>query len=311
MKTKTDLRSVFAFMDKFRTEKACRNYLENLRWPNGIYYCPRCGSDKTIKFATGKGYNCNACRKPFSLTKGTIFERSHISLTKWFYALHLCINARQGVSSITLSKELGITQPNAWRMEHRIRYAMRNCTLMKLEGIIELDETYVGGRNHNRHKDKKVPHSQGRSTADKTPVFGIMQRDGRKVCTFTLNNVRGKVLKLFTKVRVKRGSTVMTDEYPAYRGLQRLGYNHKRCNHKLGQYVVDGAHTNTLEGFWSSLKNGIRSTYHNVSRKYLSFYAKEYEFKYNAKSDSFNETFDRLLSQFFGKSLPAFKLTNR
>lgn len=285
------------------TEEKCRTYLEELIW-NGKPFCAHCKSEKKIyRYADNKRFKCSECKKQFTITKGTIFEYSKIPLTKWFLVLYLFSSHKKGISSKQIARDFGITQPNSWNMLHRIRLAMNNNKQFQgiLEGIVEIDEAFVGGRNANKHYDKRQKGIQGRSTKHKAPVLGLLQRGGN-VFTFPVKRLPKKGIQALIRHKVKSGSTISTDEYRGYTGLNKK-FNHITCNHGASQYCNGLAHTNTIEGFWSWVKKGLKGIYHSTSRKFLFMYLDEYEFRYNTRKFSEFDRFDLLLRQFVNNRL--------
>ncbi len=265
----------------FNDKATCEKHLAQMRWEGGQPVCPHCGSCGKI-YTMKHNYKCSDCRKQFSVTKGTIFESSHISLQKWFAALWLITSHKKGISSLQLHRDIGVTQKTAWFMLQRIRFMVRTDNFRKpLENEVEVDETYIGGKNKNRHADKKVPMSQGRSVKDKTPVFGLVERNGI-VVAMKVDNTSGKNLKPIIMKHVSKAASLFTDEWRAYKGLDK-DFNHSVVRHGEGEYVVGNAHTNTIEGFWSLLKRGIVGIYHSVSAKHLDLYLDEFEFRYNTR----------------------------
>jgi len=296
--------SLISFAKTFSEEQTCREFLEYLRW-EGKPICPLCGFDKKIyKLKDNKTYKCTSCSRNFTVTVNTLFHRSHISLEKWFIAIYLFSAHKTGISSYQMAKHLGITQKHAHRMLHRIRYAMSLGKLQnsELSGIIECDETYVGGKNKNRHWDKKFKYSQGRSVVDKTPVFGILQRNGN-VIVWTLENLDGKLMRALIRTKVAKNSIICTDEYRVYKGLDKKKYyTHVVIDHSKGQHQVEGIyHTNNIEGFWNFIKRSIMGTYRKVSKKYLRRYAKEAAFRYNTRKLTDSDRFIELLREFFDR----------
>ena len=198
-------------------------------------------------------------------------------------AIALVTNAKKGISARQLARDLGVNKNTAWSMLMRIRQAMNDDGDL-LQGIIEADETYIGGKNRNRHYDKKTTGGQGRSTKGKTPVFGIVERGGtvraQKVC-----DVSAHSLQTLIRQNVQQGSHVMTDEWRAYSGLEKKQYSHSKVNHGSGQYVVGVAHTNTIESFWSLLKRGIIGQYHHVTERHLNAYVNEFCFRHNNRDN--------------------------
>ncbi len=276
-------------------DAACRTYLEHKVWTNGVPTCPYCcGHEHYILKTKGvfKGmYKCASCKQRYTVTINTMFEGSHIGLRKWFIAIYIFSMHKKGISSHQLASDLGITQKSAWFMLSRIRNAFKqDMPTDKIDGLFHADETFVGGKNKNRHADKKVDESQGRSVKDKTPVFGIMQTGG-KVHTTVVPNTKSVTLRPIIENMVAKGSIIVTDEWLAYKGLAK-NFTHIVINHKENEYVRGGFHNNNIEGFWSLLKRGIYGIYHQVSPKHLNKYCDEFSFRYNARKASVNDRFD-------------------
>jgi transposase-like protein len=282
----------------FSDEKVCREHLAQLRW-NGEITCPFCNSKKVYK--TNAGYKCAnpKCYKKFTVLVGTFFENTKIKLSKWFVAIYIATSHKKGISSLQLSKDINVTQKTAWFMLHRIREMLKANSSKMLSGTIEIDETYIGGKNENKHIDKKVKKSRGRASDDKKPVFGLLQRDGA-VISKPVDDVTKKTLQTIINKSVRRGSTIITDEWSSYKGLNKR-YNHRFIFHKLGEHAVGDVYTNTIEGFWSLLKRGIVGIYHSVSDKHLEKYCDEFNFRYNTKDMNEQNRFDRSISQCTGR----------
>lgn len=283
----------------FSDEKLCIQLLEQRRW-NGKPTCPHCGYDEKI-YRTNRGFKCanKECGKKFSVTVGTIFENSKIKLSNWFGALYLVTAHKKGISSLQLARDLGVTQKTAWFMLHRIREMLRTKSPMTMEGTIEVDETFVGGKNKNRHEHKKVKESQGRSLKDKTAVFGMLERGG-DVKPMVVPDTKAKTLKPIIAEMVKQGSIVVTDELSSYKGLSK-NYVHEIIRHKAKEYVRENNHVNSLEGFWSLLKRGIYGIYHHASRKHLNRYCDEFAYRYNTRQVNDQHRFDNSLRHSEGR----------
>lgn len=258
----TNLMSLLSY---FKDEQVCRDYLEKMRWQQDIV-CPykECGNTKCFKYTNGKVYKCSGCKRQFSVRVGTIFEDSKIPLQKWFAAIYLITSHKKGISSLQLHRDLGITQKTAWFLLHRVRTTLGlNIGAEKFTKTCEADETFIGGKNKNRHAQKKVENSHGRSFKDKTPVIGIIERGG-ELRAKQIPDTKGFNLKSFICKNVVFGSEINTDEWWGYNGLESA-FKHNVVKHNEGQYVNGNTHTNTLEGFWSLLKRGVIGIYHSMS----------------------------------------------
>ncbi len=298
MKTKektTEFKTFAQMLEMLPDDKSCREYLEKMRW-NGEPICPHCGSQNKghYKLKT-KGefnglYKCADCRERFTVTVGTLFEGSHISLRKWFIGMYIFSSHKKGISSIQLSKDLGITQKSAWFMLGRLRNSFKVKSNTKFSGTIQADETFVGGKNRNRHDNKKVKESQGRSIKDKTPVFGMISNDN-EVFTTVIPDTKAKTIKPIIEKMVEKGSILITDEWSAYEGLSK-DYTHIVINHKENKYSVDGFSSNGIENFWSLLKRGIYGIYHQTSPKHLHRYCDEFSLRYNTRKINDSERFN-------------------
>lgn len=303
MKKLAHFRSTREMLNAFNTEEKCREYLAEFFW-NGKPVCPYCSHDEKIWCYKNKQlYKCSSCKKQFTVTVGTIFHKTHINLCDWFYAIYLFVNNKKGISARQMAKNLNISIPSAWFLLQRIRQMMRQRD-GKLFGEVEIDETFVGGKNKNRHNNKKIPHSQGRSLADKTALYGMVERTGlRRVRIIHLGSLKAKGMRLLLGKVVDKSSDIYSDEYRNYNGLGKVFNNHFKVNHGAGQYVDGNNHTNTIECFWSHLKRGIVGTYHSVSKHKLFRYGYEFEFRWNTRHQSDPERFLTALSQAFGITL--------
>jgi|ERR1022692_1159511 transposase-like protein len=280
-------------------DRACREYLEEKIW-NGTPICPHCGTldinhyQLKIKGGFNGLYKCKHCRERFTVTINTMFEGSHIPLRKWFIAIYIFSLHKKGVSSHQLASDLGITQKSAWFMLSRIRKAFEPKKKAKIDGAASADECFIGGKNRNRHADKKVPESQGRSVKDKTPVFGL-KHIGGDMHTRVVPDTKATTLKPIISEMMENGSIVVTDEWLGYSNLSE-NFNHIVINHNEGEYVRGGFTTNNVENFWSLLKRGIYGIYHQVSAKHLNKYCDEFAFRFNARNASTNDKFDYSLT---------------
>ncbi len=263
-------------------EHACRKLFAEWRWGSNIT-CPHCNHDKVYVFKDGEYYKCAKCRKKFTVKVGTVFEGSNIKLGKWLLAIYLITSHKKGVSSHQLAKDIKVTQKTAWFMLHRVRLIVQTKSFNKpLDGVIEVDESFIGGKEKNKHKSKRTKGTQGRSNKTKAPVLGMIQREG-ELRTQHVKDTKQSTLEPIIGKNVKSGSTVMSDEWHGYKGLNK-NFEHFIINHGNEEYVRGIVHTNTIEGFWSQFKRGLHGIYHWCSKEHLQAYLHEYEFRYNTRT---------------------------
>ena len=294
----------------FSDREHCYQFMMDLRWPDGKVKCPRCGSEKVKYLAKPRVWKCYAKHQSptFSLKTGTIFEDSPIGFAKWLPAAWLVINCKNGISSYELSRDLGVTQKSAWFMLHRIRLAMQSGSLKKLEGHVEADETFIGGKARNMHKSKRAKKITGTGGKDKTAVLGILERGGSVTVT-VVPNTKKKVLQPLVKAHVSAGSAIYSDALKSYEGLSKE-YDHQVIDHAVA-YVEGNIHTNGLENFWSLLKRGLHGTYVSVEPFHLFRYLDEQAFRFNNRKLTDSERFGVAMKQIVGRRLTYQELTGK
>ncbi len=281
--------TVQEFYKQFPDDDTCLEHLMNLRFGNPLY-CPKCGAEgQFAKLKKLPAYACPTCGHHIHPMVGTPFERSHTPLQKWFYAMYLFTTTRHGVPAKELQRQLGVTYKTAWRMGHELRKYMGEVDGdPPLDGHVEVDETYVGGRRSGGKR--------GRGAPGKAIVFGMLERSG-DVMTRVVRNVRKATLERHILENIRSGATISSDELSSYSKLARHGYRHGTVNHSADEWVNGDTHVNSIEGFWSQLKRSIRGTHVHVSRKHLPKYLGEFEFRYNMRRHP-EMMFARLLLSF-------------
>jgi transposase-like protein len=274
-------------IEHYGNDKKCRQYLEALRWAEGVK-CPRCGSNKVSHIEKRDQYDCDQCRYQFSITAGTIFHDSHLPIWKWFLAVYLMTESKKGMSANQLKRSLGVSYKTAWYLCHRVRKAMEEATdKPKLKGIVEVDETYIGGRYDKRRK---------RGPYEKQPVMGILQRNGSFEAR-TIPTTGKRVLVGIINDRIDKKATIMTDELRAYKCLGKT-FNHESVNHRKEEWARGNVHTNNIENAWSLFKRSIVGSYHQISTKHMDAYLDEFEWRFNNRDNKylFRDTLIKLLN---------------
>jgi transposase-like protein len=313
-----------AAIQHYSDEQVCIDAVAAMRWPDGKPTCPACGHQEHWYLKAQRRWKCKECWKQFSVKVGTVFEESPLGLDKWMVTLWMLVNCKNGVSSYEVHRAIGITQKSAWFMLHRLRYALQDATAEKLGksgGPVEVDETFVGGKMKNMHKDRQLKLRRIRNEVarpdhyvGKTVVMGMLDRKQRKVRATVVPNVKRATLQAHILKEITRGAEVHTDEHTGYMGLEKQ-YVHEVVNH-LESYVEGKVHTNGIENFWSLLKRGLSGTYVSVEPFHLFRYVDEQAFRYNNRGTKDSPMddgtrFQLALSQIAGKRLTFAEVTGK
>ncbi|MFI5201105.1 MAG: IS1595 family transposase [Candidatus Kapaibacterium sp.] len=297
---KTLLEAVQYFSDN----RTCVEFVRNLHWPDGNATCFHCGSAHVKALSNSQLWKCYDCKKKFSVKMGTIFEKSPLPLSKWLPAMWLLMNAKNGVSSCEIARSIGVCQKTAWFMMHRIREAMRNGSFLKLSGVVEADETFIGGNDSNRHADKKHGGRESKSI-----VMGMVQRKGN-VVSKVIDNTLGATMKNELRKHVAEESVLYTDESNSYNGLGGKYYRDS-VNHFEKEFVRGDVHTNTIENYWSLFKRTLKGTYIHVAPFHLDRYLDEQAIRYNLRKGDDGSRFEQVASQTIGRRLTWKELTGQ
>jgi transposase-like protein len=290
-----DLMKLF---EQFGSDEKCRMYLEKLRWPDGVK-CIRCKSPKISRIYKRNQFACDTCDYHFSVTTNTIFHDTHLPLAKWFAAIYLLSESKKGMSANQLKRTLKVAYKTAWYLCHRIREAVRDADTSLLNGIVEVDETFIGGKAQNMHKSQREKKLKGRrGSVEKAVVLGAIQRGGGVRLKLEQGNDRSRLHMFIRMATSDDTECIMTDQWPAYDGIADQNTRHEKVNHNVGEYVRGECHTNSVESVWSLFKRSIVGSYHQISVKHLDRYLDEFEFRFNNRNNPylFRDTLLRLIA---------------
>lgn len=311
--------NLFALTQYFDNDTTCKQAIVESRWGVGDerdVVCPYCGEHHCVTRKDGR-FRCKACKRNFSCLVGTIFQNTNVSLVKWFMAMYLVSSHKKGISSCQLARDIKVTQSTAWYMLMKIRSLFKQNDEVALSHTVECDEVYIGGKEKWKHSSMKTPHTQGRSTVTKTPVFGMMERGAvvldngllkamSWVRAVVVDHVDGATIMPIIRQFVAEGSTVMTDEANIYNRVSENGYTHRVVNHGIGQYVDEenpSIYTNGIEGFWSHFRRMIVGCYHDCSDEHLQSYVDEATYRWNTRLEKQSKRFTDMFCKAVGTIL--------
>lgn len=292
-------------MRYFSDEQVCFEFVRDLRFPDGVIPCPTCQATEHYFISTRRLWKCKTCKRQFSVKVGTIFEDSAIKLDKWLAAMWLIANCKNGVSSYEIHRAVGVTQKTAWFMLHRIRLAMQAGTFTELAGRVEADETYLGGKNENRHKDKRT---KSRGVVGKTAVFGMVERGGVAFAKVVPNSDKRTLANVIVP-NIHGYAKLYTDGHSGYDGIG-FYVEHQRVNHQI-EYVRGHVHTNSIENFWSLFKRTVKGTYIHLDPRHVQAYADEQVFRFNTRKSNDLGRFLWATSGVSGRRLTYKRLTSK
>lgn len=280
-------KSIGELVEYFPDDEACISFLEKIRWPDGPV-SPFEPSSKVFKYT--HGCRCTATNKYFNIKTGTVFQYTNLPLQKWFMMIYLMYGTKSGVSSYQMAEYVGITQNTAWHNMHKLR-ACLSTSIDKMTGVVEADESFFGGKNQNRHLDKKYKYSKGRRYLDKATILGMFDHNRKQIRLFKIASPSHKETLPLVFQNIQLGSTVVTDEWRSYHHLTKKGFDHKVVRHNQGKYKAEEFTTNNIENFWSVAKRAYHGTHIHLSQKHIQKYCDEWAFRFNTRHLGNNERF--------------------